>query len=33
MRWGLGKILTASDLFYRHDVREGDLQRETHKDR
>ena len=33
MRWGLGKILTASDLFYRHDATERDIQRETHTER
>jgi len=33
MRWSLGMILTAWDLFYRHDATEGDIQRETHTDR
>ena len=32
MWWGFGVILTAWDLFYRH-TQEGDIQRETHKDR
>jgi len=29
--WGLGLILTAWDLFYRHDVTEDDIQREMRK--
>jgi fatty acid desaturase len=31
--WGLGMILTAWDLFYRHDVTEEDIQREMGKGR
>ena len=33
MWWGFGVILTAWDLFYRHDATERDIQRETHKAR
>ncbi|MGZ4494273.1 MAG: 2TM domain-containing protein [Nocardioides sp.] len=29
--WGLGLVLTAWDLFYRHDVTEEDIQREMRK--
>lgn len=31
--WGLGLVLAAWDLFYRHDVTEEDVQREMRKDR
>ena len=31
--WGVGLILTAWDVFYRHDVTEEDIQREMRKGR
>lgn len=31
--WGLGLILAAWDLFYRHEVTDEDIQREMHRGR